>query len=503
MEHLLEVKNLTVLHRKETAVIHAVDNLSFHVDEGEILGIAGVSGCGKTTLALAIPKLLSPKAEITQGRIVYQGRDVIPLSEEDMCRLRGDDIAMIFQETKQALNPLVKVGRQIMETLELRASNNSKLDRIAKRQHKKLALEMLSHLGFENAEQIFNAYPHELSGGMSQRVMIAIACIVLDSAPRLLIADEPSSSLDEESQRHILSFLLEMNRNYKTTIIIISHDLGIIRQFCTRHFVMQSGKIIEDSAFTSLSFPRRKDKNQSARSVPQDESTRESILSVRNISNVYVSRTLGLIGKKESKAVLHDVNLEIKRGKILGLIGSSGCGKTTLANCILGLISYDGEILIDGETQRANPHLVQMVFQEPGSSLNPAKKIGWLMEEPLLLHKQADSYNNAVMRIQKVDDMLRKVGLDPSYKTRQVHELSGGQKQRVCIARALLLEPRLLIADEAISSLDISSGVQILDLLNNLRDSFGLAILFISHNKDAVEYLCDRTLSMKDGRVFS
>jgi len=215
------------------------------------------------------------------------------------------------------------------------------------------------------------------------------------------------------------------------------------------------------------------------------------LLSIRNVSNAYVSRSLGLFGKKEIKPVLRNINLELQEGEISGLTGKSGCGKTTLALCILGLIDYEGEILLRGKKPQAPQ--IQMVFQEPGSSLNPRKKIGWLIEEPLVIHKKGGKQE----RIRMVDKMLLRVGLDPSYKTRRVNELSGGQKQRVCIARALIIEPHLLIADEAISSLDVSAGVQILNLFRKLNKETGLSILFISHNKGTAEYLCDRIAVMK------
>ena len=229
--------------------------------------------------------------------------------------------------------------------------------------------------------------------------------------------------------------------------------------------------------------------------------SRPSLLSIRNVSNVYTDRKIGYLGKVEYKYVLDRVNLEMRRGEIFGITGKNGCGKTTLARCILGLTDYDGEIILRETSAGKKPEKlsrhVQMVFQDPGASLNPVKKIGWLMEEPLHIHK----IGALSERTQKVDEMLLRVGLDPSYKTRQVQELSGGQKQRVCIGRALLLEPRLLIADEAISSLDVSAGAQILNLFNELHEKSGLDILFISHNKDAVEYLCDRIAVMEKGRI--
>jgi ABC-type dipeptide/oligopeptide/nickel transport system ATPase subunit len=222
-----------------------------------------------------------------------------------------------------------------------------------------------------------------------------------------------------------------------------------------------------------------------------------SLLLVQNVSNFYINRRFGFLGKKEIKPVLKNINMEIKNGEIFGLTGKSGCGKTTLANCILGLIDYSGDILIEGEKHETRWRKVQMVFQEPGSSLNPCKKIGWLMEEPLVIHK----IGNSEERQRMIDEMLLRVGLDRSYKSRRVHELSGGQKQRLCIGRSLILEPSLLIADEAISSLDVSAGSQILNLFRELNKHLGLGILFISHNEGAVEYLCDRVARLIDGEI--
>lgn len=483
MSRLLEVRNLTIGIKKDSAVLKPVKGISFNIDEGEIIGLAGKSGCGKTLTALSIANLLPDAVKIFGGDIVFDKKDF--------------SMSMIFQDIRQSLNPLMKVGSQITETLELKGF-------IDKAQNKSKALEMLLSLGFNEPEKILNAYPHQLSGGMCQRVLAAIAAI---GRPKLLLADEPSSALDDESQDRILSLLSKMNRDYKTSVLIISHDLSIIRRFCSRFLIMFDGRIVEEGPaamfnspvhpFTKAlikAIPEKKQEDQETESPPKEA---KPLLSIRGVSNTYVSRRFSIFGKKEIKPVLKDINLELYTSEIFGLTGKSGCGKTTLARCILGLIDYKGEILFyDQKSYKTTK--VQIVFQEPGASLNPRKKIGRLIEEPLVIHKMGKPREREIL----IDRMLLLVGLDPSYKSRRVHELSGGQKQRVCIARSLILQPDLLIADEAISSLDAVAGMQILNLFRELNKNTGLSILFISHNKEAVQYLCGRTAVMKDGKLY-
>jgi len=483
---LLEVQNLNVNIKHKHTIFSVLNGINFTINDGEIVGLTGESGCGKTLTALSVMRLLPPAARITGGSILYRAAsgetvDLCSLDEESLRRIRGKEIAMIFQESRQSLNPLMRIGAQIAEVLELHGTE--------KHAAHNAALDLLCQLKFPEPEKILHAWPHQLSGGMCQRVMIAIAAIC---RPRLLIADEPLTSLDTANQNHILSLLKQINREFGTAILFISHDIPVARHFCSRFLVMHAGAIIENTGGLAEAIPSGENRNLAT--IPKTDAP--ALITIRNLSNAYVSRNFGLFGKKKIKPVLHNVNMEIAAGEIFGITGESGCGKTTLARCILGLIDYEGEIVIGGENSQGvhsgRSCRIQMVFQDPGASLNPLKKIGWLLEEPLIIHR----LGSAAERSRKVDEMLERVGLDPSYKTRRVHELSGGQKQRACIARALMPDSKILIADEAISSLDISVGVQILNLFRELRESLGLTILFISHNISAVEYLCDRMVVM-------
>jgi ABC-type glutathione transport system ATPase component len=492
---LLEVQNLTVSIQNKRTNFSPVAGINFTINAGEIVALAGESGCGKTLTALSISGLLPSVPKITGGAIYYHTAsgevvNLCSLNEESFRHIRGKEIAVIFQEPRQSLNPLMRVGAQIAETLELHGTD--------KKMANKAALDTLRQLKFPEPEKIINAWPHQLSGGMCQRVMIAIAAIC---RPRLLIADEPLTALDMANQEHILSLLKQINREFGTAILFISHDLPLAWHFCSRFLIMRSGKIIEEGPPETLfAAPVNSYTGRLIGAIPSEESRdrpptnllrdgAHPIITIRNVSNTYVSRNFGLFGKKEIKPVLNNVNLEIAAGEIFGLSGESGCGKTTLARCILGLIDYQGEIRVDGQAQ--------MVFQDPGASLNPVKKIGWLMEEPLVIHRRGTAHE----RSRKVDEMLARVGLDRSYKTRRVNELSGGQKQRICIGRALMLDSKILIADEAISSLDVSVGMQILTLFRELRESLGLTIIFISHNINTMKYFCDRIAVMRDREI--
>jgi len=526
-QSLLEVRNLSVGIRRRHKRLPIINGANFAVNAGEIVALVGESGCGKTLTSLSVSRLLPPVAEITGGEILFHGGNgeggepvnLCSLIEKELCQIRGKEIAMIFQEPRQSLNPLMRVGAQIAEAPELHFGKIA--GKAVKKKAEAEVLELLQRLKFPDPEKILGAFPHQLSGGMCQRVMIAIAAIC---HPKLLIADEPTSSLDTENQDNIIALLSQVNREFGTAVLFISHDLSLARRFCSRIMVMREGKIIEEgsseSVFSSPShpytaaligaIPRRENQPRHFAELASVGITKKAapFVSTRELSNAYVSRNFGLFGKREVKRVLKNVNLDIAQGEIFGLSGESGGGKSTLARCILGLIDYEGDILIDGQPQYKPSQktfgggLVQMVFQEPGASLNPMKKIGWLLEEPLVIHHRSlDCAGTAQERSRMVDEMLELVGLEPFHKTRRVHELSGGQKQRACIGRALMLKPKMLIADEAISSLDVFSGAQILNLFRDLRKTLGLTILFISHNIDATESLCDRVAVMNRGKI--
>ncbi|MCL2193854.1 MAG: ABC transporter ATP-binding protein [Treponema sp.] len=494
---LLEVRNLSLGIKRKSGHLPIIDGTTFTIAAGEIVALVGESGCGKTLTSLSVSRLLPPVAKITGGEILLHRNEGEPvnlcsLGEKELCRIRGREIAMIFQEPRQSLNPLMRIGAQIAEAPRLHFGKPSGGPKA------KAETELLQRLNFPDPARILAAYPHQLSGGMCQRVMIAIATIC---RPKLLIADEPTSSLDTENQDNIIELLGRINQEFGTAVLFVSHDLSLARRFCTRTLVMRHGKIIEEGPSETLfSAPTQPYTRELIGAIPRAENRpprpgriAKPFLATRGLSNTYVSRSFGLFGKRETKQVLKDVNLEIAAGEIFGLSGESGGGKSTLARCILGLIAYDGEILIEGQYRpRA---AVQMVFQEPGASLNPTKRIGWLLEEPLVIH----GIGTADERARMVDEMLALVGLEPFHKARRAHELSGGQKQRACIGRALMLRPKMLIADEAISSLDVFSGAQVLELFRDLRKKLGLTILFISHDRDATEYLCDRIAVMRDG----
>lgn len=525
-EVLIRVEGLKIQFANEKEV---VDGISFEVNQGEILGLVGESGSGKSMTALAILGLLKQEAAVTGGSIWYEDKDLLQLTKEEARTLKGQEIAMIFQEPMTSLNPVMKIGAQIDEMVLLH-------QQVTKEVCKKKTLDALEEAGFEDGERIYESYPHQMSGGMRQRVMIAMAMI---NKPKLLIADEPTTALDVTIQSKILTLIQQLNQKYHTAVILVSHDLGVIKQVCDRAIVMCDGKVVEHGHVNELftypkeeytkrliaAIPRRKKKiSQTSEEVGESpkggialergatledraalvgDKTLQGVKkskgcnSVLSVNDLVVSyNTDGSLFRRfqerdGERSIIHEISLQLGRGEILGIVGESGSGKTTLVKSILGLVKpQSGEVLSYG-------HKMQMVFQDPYSSLNPTKKVGWLVEEPLRLNTKLSKQERKRLVIQ----MLKQVGLSADYVQRKPSDLSGGQRQRVAIAMALITKPEIVILDEPVSALDVTVQAQILELLVLLRDQYQLSYIFISHDLNVISQICDRALVMYQGSI--
>ena len=501
-EDLLKVEGLKIQFADQKEV---VDGITFEINQGEILGLVGESGSGKSMTALAILGLLKQEASVKGGSIWYQGKDLLQLTKDEARSLKGQEIAMIFQEPMTSLNPVMKIGAQIDEMVLLH-------QQVTKEECKKKTLDALEEAGFEDGKRIYESYPHQLSGGMRQRVMIAMAMI---NKPKLLIADEPTTALDVTIQAKILNLIQQLNQKYHTAVILVSHDLGVIQQVCNRAIVMCDGKVVEQGEVNDLfshpkedytkrliaAIPRRKQvpseielEDEKASEEDEVELTESTVLRVKDLVVSYHSQESLLSRFKEKnteRRIIHEISFQLGKGEILGIVGESGSGKTTLVKSILGLVKpQSGEVLSYG-------HKMQMVFQDPYSSLNPAKKVGWLVEEPLMLNTQLSKQERRKLVIQ----MLHQVGLSEDYVQRKPSDLSGGQRQRVAIAMALITKPEIVILDEPVSALDVTVQAQILELLAQLRDQYQLSYVFISHDLNVISQICDRALVMYQGSV--
>ncbi len=489
MGNMLEVRNLEVSFPDETdrieaePVNRAVKGISFSMKRGEILAVIGESGSGKSMTALSIAGLL-PETAASSGQIVFDGCDLMALTKKERKAIQGKEISMIFQEPMTSLNPVMKVGKQVEEVLRL----HTKLD---KTERKKLVLKALEDAGLDQPEKLYHSYPHQLSGGMRQRAMIAMAMIL---QPQLMIADEPTTALDKRIQDQILALLKEINAKKQMGILFISHNLEVVKDFCDRILVMYEGKVVEEGTPEEIFYHPREDYTKRLlASIPEGKRTigtahtnRKKVLSVEHL-NVYYPEKGGKL-----KQVIYDANFAIYEREIVGLVGDSGGGKSSLSKAILGL-----NIHTDGVIQHNTEH-PQMVFQDPYGSLNPVRSIGWILEEPLRIQRKLTKKE----RREQVQEMLERVGLDKSYLTRRPGELSGGQRQRVGIALALILKSRFIIADEPVSALDVTIQAQILSLLKELGKEYGLSYLFISHDMAVINEMCDRILRLEDGRIY-
>lgn len=511
---LLRVDKLSVAFPKPAGGEKTVVNkISFSIEEGEVLGIAGESGSGKSMTALAVMGLLPDNAKCTSEGIFFYGKNLCALGKKDRKaeeqlrqELSGNGMAMIFQEPLTSLNPVLTIGKQLEEPLLLHTD-------LTEEERRDAMLQALAQAELKNGEQLLSSYPHQLSGGMRQRVMIAMAMI---NKPRLLIADEPTTALDAVTEREIVRLIRQLAKENRMSVIFISHDLAVLRELCDRVMIMKDGKIVEEGSTEQIfespqrTYTRelmkaavkgpkekREEEAEAGNTVFRDgqettsgkKSREENVIVVENVCVTYKS-TKSLFRKAEGKQAVKDVSFAVKKGEIFGIVGESGCGKSTLLKAVSGLLTeYDGAIRCDFG--------VQMVFQDPYTSLNPAKKVGWILEEPLRLKTTLSREE----RQARVREMLKETELPEDVIGRGVAELSGGQRQRVAIAAALITKPELVLLDEPVSALDVTVQAQILELLLRLQREHGLTYVFVSHDMAVVRKICDRVMVMKDGKV--
>lgn len=547
-DNVLEVRNLSIDFYTEEEIVHAVIDLSFDLKKGEILGIVGETGSGKSVSVYSLVKLIPiPPGKYVKGEIYLRKKngevvELLSLPHKELRKIRGNEIAMIFQEPMTALNPIMRCGAQVVEAI----IQNQKL---SYKEAKELTLSLFDEVKLPDPKRIFDAYPHELSGGQKQRVMIAMA---ISCNPSIIIADEPTTALDVTIQKVILNLLVEIQAKRKMSIIFISHDLAVISNIADRVLVMKDGRKVEEGPvikiFTEPEHPYTKGLIASRPSLdrklyflpsikdfipsgqngkiktleevisnytvkPEDIDKRKKriyshppLFSIRNLK-VYFPIKGGLFGltKGYVKAV-DDVSFDIYPGETLGVVGESGSGKTTLGQAIIKLIDSEGEIIYKNKNVnnfsssqlRAWRNDVQIIFQDPYSSLNPRITVGEAIVEPMRIHGILE---NDAERRERAMELLKRVGLEESHFYRYPHEFSGGQRQRICIARAIASNPIFIVCDECVSSLDVSVQAQVLNLLKQLQNEFGYTYLFISHDFSVVKFMSDRILVMHAGKI--
>lgn len=551
-ELLLDVKNLVTEFKTENGLVKAVDDVSFQVNKGEVIGIVGESGSGKSVTSLSIMRLIpNPPGKITGGQINYyrDGKtpiDLVQIADNEMRSYRGNEISMIFQEPMTSLNPVFTCGNQVMEAIMLH-------QKISKKEAEAKTLDLFAQVKLPDPQRALNAYPHQLSGGQKQRVMIAMA---MSCQPKILIADEPTTALDVTVQKTILELINDLSRQTGMSTIFITHDLGVIAEIADRVVVMYKGKIVEQGTvleiFSNPKHPYTKgllacrpplekrlsklpviadfmeekdgvitekaaDMNALVEAFVVSEAQTKKryeelqqhtpILQLKGIQTWFPSKT-NLFGKTlDYVKAVDDVSFDVNEGETLGLVGESGCGKTTLGRTILRLVEpTGGKAIFDGkdifnlgqkDLKELREHM-QIIFQDPYSSLNPRMTIGNAILEPMQVHNK---YSNDSERKDKVIELLEKVNMKPEHFQRYPHEFSGGQRQRICIARALALSPKFIICDESVSALDVSVQAQVLNLLIKLREEFKFTYIFISHDLSVVKFMSDRMVVMNKGKI--
>ena len=550
---LLEFKNLVTEFHTEGTSVKAVNDVSFSLNKGETIGIVGESGSGKSVTALSAMRLIpNPPGIISGGEIIFHQKDgtttdLLKISEEQMRKFRGNEIAMIFQEPMTSLNPVFTCGNQVMEAIILHQKLNNKAA-------KSLTLELFKKVQLPDPERIYSAYPHQISGGQKQRVMIAMA---MSCQPSVLIADEPTTALDVTVQKTILQLMQKLQTEQEMGILFITHDLGVIAELADKVVVMYKGKIVEqgsvwdifnnpqhpytkgllacrpplDKRYTFLptvtDFMQTDDKGNIVdngvsvadftKKLVISEKTRiasqkalfanEPVLTIKNLKTYFPIKGGFFGGITGQVKAVDNVSFDVYPGETLGLVGESGCGKTTIGRTIIRLEEpTSGEMLYKGKDiakmnakeLRAFRKEVQIIFQDPYSSLNPRMTIGNAIMEPMQVH---GILANDDERKKRVEELLSRVNLDPSHFYRYPHEFSGGQRQRIGIARALAVNPKFIICDESVSALDVSVQAQVLNLLNELKQEFGLTYIFISHDLSVVKYMSDRMVVMQEGKI--
>ena len=496
---LLTVEGLSVALPPGGDRPFAVEDITLSVDAGEIVCVVGESGSGKSITANAVMGLLPKGLPVRAGRIAFEGQELLSLGTEAMRRLRGDRLAMIFQEPMTALNPVMRVGEQIAEAMRVHGHGGDAARRVP---------ELLAAVNLPDPAATARSYPFRLSGGQRQRVMIAMA---LALEPSLLIADEPTTALDVTTQMQILRLIREIQSRRGMGVMFITHDFGVVAEIADRVAVMQKGRIVEQGfAAEVLNNPQHPYTRALIAAVPHGSpsttaaSTAPLVLEARGIEKTY-RRPGGWFGSKPVVRAVHDADFVLRRGETLGLVGESGSGKSTLARCVVKLVEPErGEIIFEGEDLRPLSRgawkpfrkKIQMVFQDPFASLNPRRRVGDIIAEGPITHglERGEAMDRA-------RDLLRLVQLDPGAIDRYPHEFSGGQRQRIGIARALAMEPELLIADEPVSALDVSVQAQVLDLLADIRARLGLTMLFITHDLRIAAQICDRIAVMQRGAI--
>jgi len=525
---LLHIQDLSVRFSTKTGETDAVNGVDIELYEGDCLGVVGESGSGKSVTSLSILNLIYPNPNaVTTGKVIRysdeSSSDLLQLDEQALSDIRGNDISMVFQEPMSSLNPVKRCGSQIEEVLEIH-------NIVPKGHRKSKVLELIDSVELPEAERIYRSYPHELSGGQLQRVNIAMA---LAGDPKVMICDEPTTALDVTVQKKIIQLLKRIVIEKDIALIFVCHDLDLVNELCNKVVVMYKGDVVEQGilpetfrnpqsdytqallacrpkpSYNEIQLPTvdkvMSGKYEQVKRPQADIDKDQIVLSADNLTVKYRTNPLAIFQRKKYLTAVDNVSFKLYKGSVLGIVGESGSGKSTVAKCICGVIpaskgeiTYDGRV-IDGRILSSDKNLrrqIQIIFQDPYGSLNPRMTIGQAILEPINYHKLRPGSAK-----ERAVELLNEVGLEEDYYDRYPHQLSGGQRQRVCIARALSVEPQILICDESVSALDVSIQSQILNLLDSLRAKYQLSIIFISHDLSVIHYISDEVIVMKDGRI--